>query len=197
MQLSRTKLLSRETNVRDAWLCIIATEGARTEKQYFAMFPHRRVRVEILATGADNQSSPQHVLNRIALFKEQYDFGEKDQLWLMIDRDRWPIENLKVVCRGAREGNIGLAISNPCFEVWLLLHHRDIEVEELNCKAMEAQLRKQLGSYSKTNLSIDMFKPYISEAIRRAKALDTDTISHWPTAPGTHVYRVVQSLPQP
>jgi hypothetical protein len=197
MRLSRTKLLSRETNARDAWLCIIATEGARTEKQYFAMFQNERVRVEVLATDADNKSSPQHVLNRIALFKEQYDFGEKDQLWLMIDRDRWPIENLKDVCRGAREESIGLAISNPCFEVWLLLHHRDMEVEELNCKAVEAQLRDQLGGYKKTNLNADLFRPYISEAVRRAKDLDTDTASHWPVVPGTRVYKVVQNFPQP
>jgi hypothetical protein len=38
MPIRRTKLLDRTINVRDAVLCVIATEGEYTEKQYFSVF---------------------------------------------------------------------------------------------------------------------------------------------------------------
>ena len=195
MRNSRTKLLPRATNVRDAWLCVIATEGRKTEARYFTLFQSSRVEVVVFPTGEDNQSSPRHVLNRLGVYREQYDFGPQDRLWLMIDVDRWTTQNLAEVCREAKQRSIGLAVSNPCFELWLWLHHADVETIDRDCKAIETRLRQHLGSYNKANLDTAKFKPSIQEAIRRAQNMDTDADALWPAHPGTHVYKVVASLP--
>ncbi len=210
MKISRTKLLPRTTNVRDSWLCVIATEGQETEKRYFAMFQNSRVEVYILPTLEDNKSSPNYVLDRLELEKEKYDFGPQDQLWLMIDVDRWHTQNkLADVCREAKRRGIGLAVSNPCFELWLWLHYADADAmfddsmfnnDALTGKAKyptpKDRLRKLLGSYNESNLDVDKFKPLVNDAVRRAEQLDTDVKALWPAHPGTHVYKVVASLPR-
>ncbi|HZT42696.1 MAG TPA: RloB family protein [Chthonomonadaceae bacterium] len=194
MKLDRTKLLQRQDSVRDARLYIIATEGEKTEGQYFTIFQSPRVKVRVIPTGPDGKSSPAHVFDRLSLFHDEYNLGPEDKLWLMIDVDRWSLENLATVCKQANQMNIGLAVSNPCFELWLWLHHGDCEVSDTDCRAIESRLRSQLGSYSKKNLDIDAYKPYIRQAIQRAKNLDSAPNELWPSFPGTHVYKVVKSL---
>jgi hypothetical protein len=119
---NRTKLLDRIYNTRDAKLFIIATEGAKTEKRYFEFFQDSRIKIEVLPTGSANDSAPQHVIERLNEYSEQYDLGEEDSLWLVLDVDRWGPKNLSIVCRQATQKKYRLAISNPCFEVWLCLH---------------------------------------------------------------------------
>ncbi len=196
MRISRTKLIDRKENVRDARLCIIAAEGAKTEAQYFAMFRNPAVKVMVLPTGVDGRSSPQDVFNRLERYKEQYDFGPKDTLWLMIDVDRW--HRLAEICKEVkRHTNIRLAVSNPCFELWLWLHHADAVMNDTDCEAIEASLRTRLGEYNKSRLDFEMYKPHIDQAVRRAKALHTNLRELWPSFPGSHVYRVIESLPVP
>jgi hypothetical protein len=197
MRISRTQLLPRTVNVRDAWLCIIATEGTKTEDQYFDIFPKNRVRVEVLPTGEDGKSSPQHVLDRLEAYKKKYDLGQKDKLWLMIDVDKWHPQNLAEVCKQAKQRKFGLAVSNPCFELWLWLHHADVEDSDVNCQAIEKRLRARLGSYNKSRLDVEAYRATVKEAVRRAKALHTNPEELWPSFPGTHVYKVVASLPEP
>ena len=79
-KIKRTKLLDREHDRRDTKLFIVATEGKETEKQYFRMFNSTRIKVEILATTEDGNSSPEYVLERLDTFKERYDLTEDDML---------------------------------------------------------------------------------------------------------------------
>jgi hypothetical protein len=196
MPISRTKLLSRATSFRDSRLCIIATEGAETEKRYFAMFENPRVRVRVLSTSEQGESAPQHVLNRLQEFRAQYELDQDDSLWLMIDVDRWlGPHGLPRVCKEAQHLGVKLAVSNPCFELWLLLHHADADEADRECKAVESRLQAKLGGYNKSNLQTDQFHMAINEAIERAKRLDNNPTELWPSFPGTHVHKVVMSLP--
>lgn len=193
----RSKLLDRKTNVRDAALCVIATEGRHTERQYFEGFGNRKVRVIPLPTGDDNKSAPQHVLKRLDDFKAENDIGPDDALWLMVDVDRWGVKRLKGVCQSAVQKGYRLAVSNPCFELWLYLHHADAETGDTDCAAVETRLRARLGSYNKANLNRSLFLPQAAEAIRRARALDNSPDDRWPDFPGTHVYKVAETLIEP
>jgi hypothetical protein len=193
-KLSRTKLLDRQYNKRDARLFVIATEGRETEKQYFVMFHDSRIKIEILPTGDDNRSAPQYVLDRLDEFVKKYDLTQDDALWVMFDVDRWGAKNISAICRQAKQKKYGLAISNPCFEVWLYLHVDDLHPDDKNCQEFEARLRNKLGSYNKSNLNTDAFKDYIEEAVERAKNLHPSHQQNWPPEPGSHVYRVVEML---
>ena len=193
-KIKRTKLLDREHDRRDAKLFIVATEGKETEKQYFRMFNSTRIKVEILATTEDGKSSPEYVLERLDIFKKQYDLNEDDMLWLVFDVDRWRDKKLSDVCSQARQRGYNLAISNPCFEVWLTLHFEDINTEDRTCDNFKARLRTILGSYNGSNLNISAYKPNTKDAVNRAKNLHSSSQQKWPPTLGTHVYRLVEIL---
>ena len=196
-KINRTKLLDRQHDRRDARLFIIATEGANTEKQYFEMFGNSRIKVEVLATGSDNKSAPKYVLDRLDSFKEQFDLHEDDMLWLVIDVDRWNKGGqLSQVCREAKQKKYQLAVSKPCFEVWLYLHFGDLDPEDKTCDHFEIRLRKILGSYNRSNLDLSQYEPYLAAAVERAKILHPDLQQNWPPTIGTHVYRLVEVLLQ-
>jgi RloB-like protein len=193
-RINRTKLLDRQQDRRDARLFVIATEGKETEKQYFNMFNSSRIKVEVLPTGDDGKSAPQYVLDRLDGFREQYDLDADDMLWFVSDVDRWPEKNLSTVCREAKQKNYGLAISNPCFEVWLYLHFADLHPDDWTGKDFEQRLKMTLGKYNKSNLDIVAYQSGIKEAIERAKNLHPDLQEYWPTSIGSHVYRLVELI---
>lgn len=193
-RINRTKLLDRRENLRDARLFVIATEGKETEEKYFNMFNSSRIKVKVLPTGEDGKSAPQYVLDRLEGFQEECDLNEDDMLWFVSDVDRWPKKNLSIVCREAKQKNYGLAISNPCFEVWLCLHLAELDPHDRTCENFEERLRKILGKYSKSNLDIIAYQSGIKEAIERAKNLHPDPQEYWPTSIGSHVYRLVEAI---
>ena len=194
-KINRTKLLDRKHDRRSAKLFVIATEGANTEKQYFEMFGNRKVKVEILATGDDNKSAPEYVLERLDKFKDRYDFHEDDEFWLVIDVDRWK-KQLVTVCPQAKQKGYQLAISNPCFEIWLCLHFDDLLQQDRTCKDFEARLRNILGSYNKSNLDISAYAPNVKRAVERSRNLDLNLQESWTSQLGTRVYKLVESILQ-
>lgn len=197
VQTSRKKRpLDREIpHLRDTRLIVIATEGRETEKSYFNLFRSRRVQVKVLPTGEDNCSSPKHVLERLQSFKEEHDLLANDTLWLMVDVDRWKERNLSEVAKRAYQQEFKLAISNPCFEVWLLCHFQSPPSNVKKCKEIEIILCKVLnGSYNKSRLKTDIFANKIPKAIQIAKECDQTPNARWPTAVGTHVYKVAEEI---
>ncbi len=156
-KINRTKLLDRQHDRRDAKLFIIATEGEATEKQYFGLFQSTKIKVEVLATGDDHKSAPQYVLARLNDFNAKYDLNDDDMLWLVFDVDRWTSQNLSSVCREAKQKNYYLAISNPCFEVWLCLHFSDLESQDKSCQDFKTRLKVLLGSYNSSKLDLSLY----------------------------------------
>ena len=194
-KINRTKLLDRKHDRRSAKLFVIATEGRNTEKQYFEMFGSRKVKVEVLATGEENDSAPEYVLERLDKFKDLYGFSEDDEFWLVIDVDRWR-KQLITVCRQAKQKGYQLAISNPCFEIWLYLHFGDLLPEDRTCKHFEARLRNILGSYNKSNLEVLTYAPNVKSTIERSRSLDLNLNGYWTSQLGTRVYKLVESILQ-
>lgn len=184
-------------HLRDTRLIVIATEGALTEKQYFesSMFHHRRVQVKVIPT-TEGQSAPNHVYNRLKQFAAETDLQPDDQLWLVIDKDRWTDRMLSEICSKSlrRKHRIHPAVSNPSFEMWLYLHIDEWNEGNVPSQNVESALRTRLGSYNKSNLDIDMFKNGVSDAISRAQQMDPYPSNWWPSNPGTHVFRVVEVI---
>ncbi len=116
----------------------------------------------------------------------------------MIDVDRWGDKNLSDVASQAGQKRFQLAVSNPCFEVWLYLHHDDLDHEPIKAKEMKQKLKDLLGGYNSSKLDLTKFEEHIEEhiedAIKRAKALDQNQNERWPTKTGTHVYKIVEKI---
>jgi len=120
-----------------------------------------------------------------------------DQCWLVIDRDRWTEKALTRVQQEARTKKIRIALSNPNFELWLLLHLSEVEGgKEMTSVAVKDRLRRALGgSYKKTNPPLEQLLVGIEAACQRAARLDgCDKQQQWPKNPGSRVYLLIREL---
>lgn len=180
-------------HLRDTKLIIIATEGEKTEKQYFGMFSNIRVQVKVIST-EKGLSAPEYVLERLNQFSDQYQLGDEDELWLMIDVDRWGVGKLSHISAATAQKGYKLAVSNPCFEFWLYLHFFEPSRESFTCEEVIDLLRQHIGSYNKANLNIEDYRPYVTDAINRAESLHANANERWPSSIGSHVYKVVKGI---
>lgn len=203
----------RGSGFRDAKLIVIAAEGMNTEKKYFSdvvskkYYYNPRVHVEVLHR-EETASSPNNVIKQLDEFRREYRLNKFDELWMVIDFDRWGIKVLSQIAAQCVAKGYYLAVSNPCFELWLLLHLKDLEeykqteLDELlnNRKIskkrclLEAELVNLLGSYNKSNPDTSKLLPYIYDAIERAKKIDTDSKLRWPNGLGTRVYLLADNI---
>ena len=124
------KDFKRLEGIRSSRLVVIAAEGRDTENIYFEALKNQlestKVHIEVLHRNND-ESSPMHVLEQIRSFSLEYNIEDDDQLWVVVDKDRWPVKMLSSVARFCKQNeNYRFCVSNPCFELWLLLHMEDI-----------------------------------------------------------------------
>ena len=206
----------RREAVRDARLIVIASEGKATERIYFKAlaeeYTNPRVHAHILerSEAEQNNSSPEHVLKQLNDYKEQYALEADDELWLVIDKDRWTEAMLsRVATECTQDEYMHMALSNPCIELWLLLHLVDVaslSPEEQqqwlenrrNSKRsdpyLKMRLRQEMGSYHEAAYDAQMLIAHVEKAIERAKVLDKNPADRWPQTLGTRVYLLAESV---
>lgn len=102
-------------------------------------------------------------------------FSANDKACLIIDRDKGSFteaqyENTQTVCKAE---NIKLYISNPRFELWILLHFTDLnylDLEKLKSDSgyLDECLNKYFPEYSKNAIHFDKLKSKIQTAIQNA-----------------------------
>jgi len=102
---------------------------------------------------------------------------------------------LSEVATGAHQKKLRLAVSNPCFELWLYLHHRDVDPDQgLDKPILEQRLRGLFGSFNSSNLQVDRYRNHVEEAIGRAAELHVNQAERWPSGTGTHVYKLAREI---
>ena len=206
----------RREAFRDARLIVIDSEGKDTERIYFKAlakeYTNPRVHVHILERSEDeqNNSSPEHVLKQLNDYKSQYELEADDELWLVVDKDRWTEAMLsRVATECSQDVAMHMALSNPCFELWLLLHLEDeasltpeeqmrwMENRRKSRNAdpyLKTRLRQKIGSYHESSYDVLTLIVHVEEAIERAKVLDKNPADRWPQTLGTRVYLLAESI---
>lgn len=194
-----------QDKVRDYSLFAIACEGTEREPDYFRLFDGiDRIKVDIIddmcsrengVTKQSRPSSPSHVLERVLAYMEEYQLDAKygDTLWCVIDKDRWPqeqIEELHNFCSGKE--NCSLIISNPCIEVWLLYH----KLEDLSTLDIQSaqDAKKALGDIEPGGYYYIKYLPLMLQAIVNAKKADSNPNGYLPGYLQTKVYRLAEAL---
>jgi hypothetical protein len=142
----------------------------------------------------DGKSSPSATLERLSQFKDEYDLGDDDELWLVIDRDRWKPKMIADVARECRAQRFNMAMSNPCFEVWLALHYTKEIPPKLQSTTADRYFRGIHGAYSKGNFDPLPLLHRVGTAVKNADALDQPKGRRWPVGVGSHVYLLIQSI---
>lgn len=179
---------------RDARLFVIVAEGEREDK-YFAWFNEKNQRIKVkIIPREQNKSAPNHFLERIDKFITNgwWASEENDTLWLVLDVDRWPrteINNLIEEC--SKKTNWNIAISNPCFEVWVLFHLKQrVEKGVGGCQKLKEIVNEALEG----GFHPDKLCPLIDEATRNSRMTDQDPESDYPELITTKLYKLSEKM---
>ena len=160
---------SREKNTgwKSNMVVLLIYESEDTERLYIRDFlkssnPHARIYKE--CHGGEH---PKNIIQTVYK-KYERDWENFDKIWLIFDDDGR--KNIDAAIREARHKGISLALSNPCFELWYLLHFIDHQ-QYRNQRSVIKLLRQHLPNYKKTESFYASVATKQSMAIDRAKHL--------------------------
>ena len=182
-------------------LILVVCEGRKTEPQYIQAFcrafANNLVRVHV----ADGVGVPKTIVERaVARKRDAMEEADRkgdsylayDSVWCVFDVDDHP--RIPDAVQQARDNDINLAVSNPCFELWLLLHFKD-QSAHLGRRAAIGNLREHWKGYEK-HIDFPLLAPSYPLAVERARALDERRRSAGDPGgnPSTGVYRLTEEI---
>ena len=154
---------------------VIFCEGERTEPAYLEALKRRPEVREVASVDLriEAEHGMPHTLVSSAIKardKSADEEGEIDEFWCVFDVE-WPKNHprLREAVQQAQGSGINLAISNPCFELWLILHFESCGSWLDNDGAR--RLRRQHDGALGKNLDPAKYMPLIQKAINNASAL--------------------------
>jgi hypothetical protein len=181
---------------------LVVCEGEVTEHGYFehlGRLYRRFVRVEVDSKGGSN---PKKIVERAVGLKKESDrqatAAEDENLrhnfvWCVFDVDDH--HRIPDALQQARDNGIDLAISNPCFELWILLHFQDHR-KDIRRKDLQSLVRKHLPGYLK-DVPCDRLTPLYEHATTRASNLESwhakQGRNEHPN-PSTGVYKLTEQI---
>jgi hypothetical protein len=175
---------------------LIVCEGKVTEREYFDHTGHlfRHVILEI-SPGGDPKSLVERAIEKKKDSEEKAkkDANELyDQIWCVCDVDEHP--RLPDARQQARDNKIKMAVSNPCFELWALLHFQDQNAHIGRAK-VRALCKEHMPGYHK-RLPCELLLPLYSDALRRSTELDRryTADSREGANPSTGVYKLTEEI---
>src|SRR5215218_5420439 len=135
---------------------IIACEGEKTELEYFEAIrislrlPTLKVHV-IHPDGTDPRTIVLEAIAQRSIRERDKAWTTEDSSWAVYDGDEHQLinpNNWNDAIQLAASKNIKLAVSNPCFELWYVLH---FQPQTANLSRQEALrvLRKHIPDYQK------------------------------------------------
>ncbi|WP_409471987.1 RloB family protein [Streptomyces sp. HC307] len=114
----------------------VFTEGLVTEPSYIEIIKEYATTVEVRIANASAPGSQRKPLKLVEAAVKLMDDERRQakrsglgaeylpQVWCLFDRDEH--EGIETALKQAREGDVKVAFSHPCFEVWRLLHHKPV-----------------------------------------------------------------------
>ena len=164
-----------------------------------------------------SKNKPKQLVDKIDKYKIEnnavYDFDKhpEDEFWIIADVDDHTDENnideWNEAITACEEKGYGYAISNPFFELWLLLHHVDV-IENDYKYAVTCEHPYEVTNHFRNRLSNDAKAPLkkqkhisarhydrdkVLAAIYRAKQLHINQ-EKWPTNLGSTVYVLLEKI---
>jgi len=182
-------------------IILIVTEGEVTEPEYLNGFKEaaRNPRVHIRVRGG--VGVPKTIVECAKGLKNEAEKQARrekdpnlryDEVWCVFDVDDHPsIPDAKQM---ARDNGIELAISNPCIELWLLLHFRESPGMK-RAHQLLPMLKRYIPNYDK-HVDYSNYVDGYEVAVQRASRLDADAQADNDEGrnPTTGVWRLTESI---
>lgn len=234
----------REIQKRSNKIIVLSCEGSVTESkiQVVSVLDDIRNKERKERTKEEEnllkQSRPDQLIRKMDAFKteneQKYNFAlhEEDEFWIVTDVDNNTNkeknsytgvsnkEKWEQVLEDCEKKSYNLAISNPFFELWLLLHHDDVQEDDYQfavtenhayepTKHFRERLQKNDAKLIKNGKKVRK-KDYniikVKQAIERAKTLHNQELDacksdeerelseKWPHTLGSTVYRLLDNI---
>ena len=111
-------------------------EGQNTEPAYFSALKRAWAGTLIIVESKPGVGVPKTIATQAVEYarseglakssrRKKSSFERKDEVWAVFDRDNHP--NFDEAVRDCLDNGVGVARSNPCFELWLILHESDYD----------------------------------------------------------------------
>ena len=196
----RRPLRRRRTPTDSRWTLRVHMEGEVTERQYLEeLGRHYRGSVRI-SVGSSGQVPTSLVNEACEDADENRRRGRQrdryDEIWCVFDRDEQ--REVEQSIRRARDKRVHVAFSNPCFELWIVLHHQDQTafIERRDVQRLARNLGFTDGKRINTDAMPRLLDSY-EAAKRRARELDRmHSRDGRPSRsnPSTGMWRLVDSI---
>ena len=174
---------------------LIVCEGEVTERVYFSHLRHAEripITLQIQAGGVPKTLVETAVRSMKEAAQSPDPNDHFDQVWCVFDVDEHPkIDDAK---QQAANHGIKLVISNPCFDLWILLHYEDLRQHTHRHKVQKACAKHITGSVKDPPCE-ELFERY-AQAEKRAIALNKWQASRGTEGanPSTNVYELVAKI---
>jgi len=161
---------------------IIVCEGTKTEPTYFKHFKKRDKLLRIEIVKGAKGTSYQALINTALEAKEKHVSKTESEwvVWCVSDVDadiKTPYNQssknnqLNEYAKKAANNGFKIALSNPCFEIWFLLHFTYTTGNLQNYDAISRRLAEFLPDYQKNNDIFSILLDKQETAISHAKKL--------------------------
>ncbi|MGW2765707.1 RloB family protein [Streptomyces sp. NPDC001275] len=186
--------LRRRPAHRDPLPPILVVCGAKnTEPAYLrgllASVDNRAVDVKIKICAQDPVSVVRHTATERDKAGDHY-----HRAWCVLDVDDFA-RNLDQALRLADDENVEVALSNPCFELWLLLHHRAHHAPVTGYQQAKRHLVTHHPGYSKVAREFDFghYRTRWPDAVERARKL-AKSGEEAKANPSSGMWRLIQEI---
>lgn len=180
---------------------LILCEGKVTEPLYFRSFrqEHRNhlVEVEIVPECGGPKPLVELAVERKKSAEKEArrhrdPYQKYDEVWCVFDVDNHP--NLVEAKRQAQDNGLKLAISNPCFELWIVLHFQDQRAYQ-DRGWIQSKCREYLSGFAKA-VPYEKVQPNYQDALERATALMRwqEEQGRHDANPSTGVYKLTERI---
>ncbi|RGD60900.1 RloB domain-containing protein [Kitasatospora xanthocidica] len=188
---------------------LIYCEGERTEDQYFKGLKQELKSLPVTICLGGDHGEPKSLVRSAIKHKERAAqsaadrYTPYDEVWCVVDVEApIPHPSLDQALKLAQQAGVNMALSNPCFELWILLHLKRVSAYQTS-DSMQTALEKAVDcGYTVQRKHLDYAKlrgsddaRYI-EAKERAEKLRTGSGIGHRANPWTNVDMLVELLRQ-
>lgn len=188
-------------------IVLIVCEGTETEYRYFNALRRQRellsVTLEVARPGGQSEQLIRHAIELRSERARQPDSLPYEAVWCVLDREAAnEPESFPSAVERADRARIELAVSNPCFEYWYLLHFRETDRPFHHADDVYDALRHNdcLPGFEKNHDVFEQLALHMDRAIERAERLYTahaaDMQDRFPN-PSTLVQRLIRTIIEP
>lgn len=169
---SRGRDIRRSTRTRTEHRAIlVVSEGEKTEPDYFnglarlirkANVTVHSLSLKVVGVGDD----PRRVVEEAIRRKGSSSDDPFDSVWAVVDVDQHATLN-EAIAMASRAG-VQVAVSNPCFEVWLLMHFENVRAHQSS-----KDLAGRLSKYGVAGKRLPLAFPYHQRVAAQQRANTT------------------------